>query len=230
MTAVTLERKNCLYYNQYKYAIKWCQPLAVCLKEKSPTGALDRFNSIKRWRSQWHNRTTFQFNDECTVDVLNDILETIELLSIVKSDFKLVVAGDQCWVYTNDISDISNLKLKLPGNNVGNIKEVNLIGDYDTLGLKNAKYPFRSYFREKKIDTEQKLKLLDWIKAQQGQVQASKATSKWLAGNHYSIFSYRGHRSHTSMFVDHSSIQHALVLEMLCPKLIKKTMSVISVP
>jgi hypothetical protein len=124
-------------------------------------------------------------------------------------------------VYTNDIKDVEMLYRNYPTEST--MKQAVLAYPRDVVMLNNQpKYPYRTYLKEKRLSTDKKQAVWNWISHQAPDLVASPVTEKWFTDT-----IIRGHGwSREHYFVEHNDLKHITMLAMLCPGLTRKTVQV----
>ena len=155
---------------------------------------------------------------EITEKTKQDLHTLAEVLISTNSQFKLVVSADQGYVYTNDLSlitqldQLSILKYKFYTQATVNRPE-------NTIRLKNPKNQYRSYFKSAKLTAQQKDQLMNFLHNQKDHVRISPSLQRWIDQPFHLLQDY--------FFVDYDSPQWLTMLALVCPNSIKKTMQII---
>jgi hypothetical protein len=159
----------------------------------------------KRWR-------------DITDDTVSDLHELADILIKTSLDYKFVTSVNHAYVYTNSITLLKRL-VKLP--NITDIKytEAVINRPKGTIKLTNPKYPYRSYFKSIKLTPGEKNNLVNFFNNQQGFIRVSPALVNWL------ITPF--HRTQDYFFMDYDSESWLVMLSLIKPGLIRKTVDII---
>lgn len=131
--------------------------------------------------------------------------------------FKLVTSVDHAWVYSNDTSLIKTLsedyelKYKV-------YTEAIVDRPKDTIKLKNPTHAQRSYFRTLKLTPQSKDTIANFF-ANQTDIRLSPSLQTWLTEDFY--------RTQEYFFIDHTGDSWLLMLALVKPGLIRKTVTII---
>jgi hypothetical protein len=159
---------------------------------------------------RWHDIT-----DKTSEDLHN----FAEILIATSADFKLVTSVNNGWVYTNAISLIKKLK-SLNYLIDKNYSEAVVIRPKDTVKLKTPKHTHRSYLKSIKLSNQQKQNLINFFANQADHVRVAPAFNKWLIESPYL-------RTQDYFFIDHVGEGWLVMLNLIYPGIIRKTMEII---
>ena len=132
-------------------------------------------------------------------------------------NFKLVLQQNSARVYTNNILLLS----KLNDNPILSKKQftyAKITRPINTIALINPKYKFRSYLINMHLTDEKKEQLSSFLEANKDELQLSESMERWIQGVSWGV------RSH--FFIDHNNDQHTLMLNLIFPRLINKTLAI----
>jgi hypothetical protein len=159
---------------------------------------------------RWHDIT-----DKTSEDLHN----FAEILIATSADFKLVTSVNNGWVYTNAISLIKKLK-SLNYLIDKNYSEAVVTRPKDTVKLKTPKHTHRSYLKSIKLSNQQKQNLINFFANQADHVRVAPAFNKWLIESPYL-------RTQDYFFIDHVGEGWLVMLNLIYPGIIRKTMEII---
>jgi hypothetical protein len=129
-------------------------------------------------------------------------------------------------VYTNNIKDVEILYKNYPTES--SMKQAVLAYPKDVIMLVNQpKYPYRTYLKEKRLSTDKKQAVWDWISHQTPDLVVSPVTEKWFTQEYgWGRTKSNSPWSREHYFVEHNDLKHITMLAMICPGLTRKTVQV----
>jgi hypothetical protein len=207
--------RGSLYFGKYEYAISFDIDGAWLLNSLSRTKILERLHR----RDQYNLSVGHPVTDELTKQ---NIMHVVDVLETLNSTFIHRTYGHHTFhVYTNDIKDVEILYRNYPTES--SMKQAVLAYPKDVIMLVNQpKYPYRTYLKEKRLSTDKKQAVWNWISHQAPDLVVSPVTEKWFTDT-----IIRGHGwSREHYFVEHNDLKHITMLAMLCPGLTRKTVQV----
>lgn len=135
-----------------------------------------------------------------------------------KSEYKMMIASDWVHVYTNDLDllgRISDLSWLVRGKMC--FSHHSTVGEPGTVYLKRARYQHRSYFRYVKQEPEQANHLRKFLVAQEN-IRMSPSLQYWLQQESRTLYGY--------FFIDHDDAGVLIMLGLLDPRIIRKTLRI----
>jgi hypothetical protein len=221
--------KDRLFYDQYQYCIGFHLDEVSCLRELNHQYIDVIIERRRQWREislqRWTNaiqsnkniitRRAKDITDENVANLHN--LTNVLLRSRV--DFKLVTSVSSAWIYTNDtklIKQVSELDFLI----CKTYTEAKVDRPKNTIKLKDPKHRYRSYLKSVKLTDEEKTHLCNFFTNQQEHARISPALGKWMAE--------RWHRTQDYFFVDHDEESWLVMLSLIKPSMIRKTMELIA--
>jgi hypothetical protein len=226
---VKVQRKDTdrLFYDQYHYGIDLCMEDISCMRglDKLPDDYRTEITQRYYQRYQW----TYRYHDRHEHVVLHDIqdhekLESLhklaELLKLYQTEIKLIVSGNCGYVYTNNIELLLSVLKDFPLN-VRQLRQACIVRPKNTVSLRNSPHQFRTYFREKSINQNEKQQLLTFLQTQT-EWRVSKALLKRLTRFSPMWMS-------RSYFVDHNTESEVVMLNLIVPGILQMTMPVVEV-
>lgn len=222
--------KDQLFYDRWRYCITFRLDEVSCLKELDH----DYINSIISRRKEWREMSRLRLARTGTKPGMatimgkrwKDITETTESnlhdfadqLITATVPFKLVTSVDQAWVYTNDVElietlyDNHNLKYK-------QLSEAVINRPKNSIKLVNSPYTHRSYFRVARLTATEKDNIVNFFVNHLDHIRVSPALTTWCD----SVMT----RTQDYFFVDHTGDSWLLLLALIRPGLIRKTVDII---
>lgn len=209
--AFTLDEANALKSLDHEYidAIIERRILWREVAQQRWSNGTQNFNQTiisKRWR-------------DITDKTSEDLHNFAELLISTSTEFKLVTSVNHGWVYTNAISLIKKLK-NLDYLSDKDYTEAVVSRPKGTVKLKVPKHTHRSYFKSIKLTHQQKQNLINFFINQQDNIRVGPAFNKWLTESPYL-------RTQDYFFIDHVGESWLVMLNLIYPGIIRKTMEII---
>jgi hypothetical protein len=223
--------KDRLFYNRFEYVIGFVLDEASCLRDLSHEEIDKTIERRIEWREialqRWHKTGQILGSKSHDIlgrrqkDITDDTVENLhalaEILLTAKSEFKLVVSGNQGHIYTNELMFIDQLD-RLPFLTQKHYSQAVINRPRDSIQLKNPRHLFRSYFKITKLTSEQKTHLTGFL-LNQKTVRLSPALDEWIV----SPFN----RTQDYFFIDHDTMAWLTMLGLVRPGLIRKTMDIV---
>ena len=218
---VQLDNRSSLYYAQYEWCITMNISEASCLRYLEP----GRFEAAIRNAKHWAE------NDKLTdrawsVTKETALRETRDLLLNETTPFKTVVSFMTVSVYTNhrDLAD-RLVTLGNDGVRVRLVRQAVISRPANVVQLRESKYAYRTYFKERKYSLEQRLMLVNFLNARKDTLHPCGALVSWLTGQFLGYVQNRSYsRSH--YFVDHDHPNEGTMISLVMPGIVRKTMPI----
>lgn len=212
-----------LFFDRWHYCIK------IYLSEISAIRGLPDVETVdqnlvdrEHWRQQvrlrWPGTKIIHGNDSITTEERENIKNFTKFLKSETRDFKIVISMSFAWIYTNDIGliqDISNLPYIV----TYRLSRAEVVKPRGVIALKNSPHTHRSYFRSMKLDAEQREKLRNFLSSQRD-IRMSSALTEWLESPWF--------RTQDYFFVDHVNETWTLMMSLVCPRIIRKTLPIVT--
>ena len=213
MTRVSRDR---LFYDVYEYCVSFGMAEASALRGLNPD-RIDRvitmrrsFRSIITWSSEKKQAITDKH--------VQDLHTLCTFLSQATEPFKLVLSGERAWVYAKDWEFLKTVT-QSPGVIRPRYTRAVVDRPVDTVILKNPKHAQRSYFKEQAVSPGQKEQLIAFFNNHRNNVRLSPSLAKWLQWPTRRIYSY--------FFVDYDHDSWPLMISLVHPGLIRKTVQLL---
>jgi hypothetical protein len=172
-----------------------------------------------RWLNAKQNTARLsRVHSPITEQTVENLHTLAEVLLTTDKDFKLVVSGNQAWVYVNDPALFDCLE-QLPILQCKTYFQAQVNRPPNTVKLKNSKYSFRSYFKFSKLTASQKDQLVDFLINQQTQVRLSPSLKTWINQPFNRVQDY--------FFIDYKTVSWITMLALVHPGLVRKTLQII---
>ena len=236
--AIKPKNTDRLFYDEWKYCLGfYVENLHTMRNPEMPLQAyqrriITRFESrrttllkfgqrsIKNLGGSWRATQDPDFMSQSQLDCL---LELAEVLDRWAGQCKLVVAGSHGYLYANNprvFDDIHQANLV----KVYNLREAHVTKPRDTVSLKSSQYSKRSYFRERTMTQEENERLVNFLTSQTD-LRLGPAVKNWIQRDHsgFPTGSRPWFCSQRYWFMDHDNDGIVLMLEMIVPRIIRKT-------
>jgi hypothetical protein len=164
-----------------------------------------------------------------TPKVEQHIYQVARHLDSVSSPIKTVLGPDFITVYTNDRSTVDSIVKCAQSIILGTVrvKQVELSLPTDTIILKrHYKYQYRTWFRSRKLNDNSKKVLRDWVQNMHEHIKPSPSLYRWLNNNSQATWRASSDWTWDHFFVDHNDPKLEVWIAMVCPGIVRKTMSI----
>lgn len=218
----TIERTD-LFHGQWQYRLKAYQPEFSCLR-RLDHDYIDRVIHVRRSWGQTLRQPQPGSWRWVGLDITDSVVQNLhrmcDFLMASKSERKLVIAQSWFYVYSNDLdwlermSELSWLDPKLV-----ELSSVQLIGSPGLLIRKKPGHNKRSWFKCQELSEKQKLALKTLLGSYED-IRVSPALQDYMDQSHrYRMMDY--------YFVDHNDDSLQIMLALIEPGLIRKTVAII---
>ena len=213
---ITRVSRDRLFYSIHEYCVSFRMVEASALRGLN-LNRIDRVISMRRsFRAiiTWSSEKQGYITDE-HVQYLHTLCS---FLSQATESFKLVVSGERAWVYANDLKFLKSVSQQ-PGVMRPQYTQAVIDRPIDTIVLKNPRHVQRSYLREQAVSPGQREQLIAFFNNHRDNVRLSPSLTKWLQWPTRRIYSY--------FFVDYDHNSWPLMISLVHPGLIKKTVQLL---
>ena len=221
--------KDRLFYDQYTYCLGFHLDEVSCLRELNHQYIDVIIERRRQWREislqRWTNAVQSNKNiitrraKDITDENVSNLHALTDVLLRSRVDFKLVTSVSSAWIYTNDIKlleQVSELNFLI----CKTYTEAVINRPKNTIRLKNPGHKYRSYLKCVKLTDEEKTHLCNFFTNQQGHARISPALLKWM--------DERWHRTQDYFFIDHNDESWLVMLSLIKPSMIRKTVELIA--
>jgi hypothetical protein len=216
---VETAHRSSLFYNQYEWCITVNISEASCLRYLDSKKFEQAIVNARLWaeRDSEHSRGWNGTNKESALRQLR------EVLLCQSQPFKLVVSFNIANVYTNcrEIAD-QLIGLDNDGILIRLVRQAAITRPAGVIQLRESRYAYRTYLRERKYDQHQKILLKNFLDSRQD-LHPCAALSVWL-DYQSTKGGYRWSRAH--YFVDHDHPNEGTMLSLVMPGVVRKTMPI----
>jgi hypothetical protein len=227
--------KDRLFYDQWQYCITFLLDEVTCLK----TLDHEYIDAVLERRKLWREVTQQRWQTvagtpggkaklaqtimsrrwrDITEETSTNIHKLADLLINTRTEYKIVTSVDQCWVYTNNISLIKKLSA-MSELTYKEYTEAVIVRPKNTIKLQYPKHAQRSYIKGRKLTPQEKENLKNFFQNQKESIRVSPAFQEWFNGSF--------HRSQDYFFIDHTGESWLVMLALVSPGIIRKTVEII---
>ena len=215
LSGVAAIPRDRLFFNQFHYGLSFKLDEASALRGLVSHETIDHNIDIRRvWRNLGSR------NSVITEQTVKNLHTAYDHFLSAKEPFKMTVSNNQIWLYANSLHFLNSF-IALPGVSLPRHTEAVVNRPLNTILLKNSKYSRRTYLREQAITTEQRQRLSDFFNNYQDTVRLSPSLNRWIVYQ-------AGRRTFGYYFIDHCDDGCLLMLSLLHPGLIRKTVEIIA--
>lgn len=212
-----------LFYDRWRYCIKLYLPEVSVLRTSKDIDRLDEIlEEREHWRQQvrqrWPQLNMIHGNKAITCELKQNIKNFAQFLDSAVDDHKILLSVGHAWIYTNSVKFIQEID-RLPYITTCALTEATVVRPRDVVVLKNSEHTHRSYFRSIKLQPYEKDQLQFFL-ANQPNIRVSQGLQSWL-NEHWS-------RTQDYYFVDHCGENWTLMLNLVCPRIIRKTLPIVT--
>ena len=136
-----------------------------------------------------------------------------------QQDYKLVIYGDWGYVYSSDLPMLRNMEQLSYLRAVG-MKRAVIDLPRNSILIKSSEHEWRSYFRAGRIAEQQKQSLQNFLSNQQD-IRIGPGLQSFLDSNQ------KHHYINDNMFIDHDGQGIVMMLELILPRAIRKTLKLV---
>lgn len=222
------ENTDRLFYDQYQFSLKLRMKDFSCLREIRNTDKdlVEVAAVVTKRHDQRANYSKFFTTGYKSVSAtkkldLENLLHFLELIWTFKDQLKPVFSGDWGYVYSND-KQLLELIRSQPYVHVYYIKQAVINRPKDTILLQSSPYQYRSFLRERQWAADDKDRIQAYLENQPG-IKISRGLKYWLK------YETRWHWTRRHHYFDHNDSKIGLMLQLMYPGIIRKTMPIIEV-
>lgn len=215
------ESRDRLFYDRYLYSFNFKLQEVSIFRDGVDHDAIDR---VLDYRETWNRSPNFggSWRSRRGQDITDDVRKNCHamcdfLLSL--SDYKLVTSLDWGYLYTNDLDSIRMIE-GFSYVSPLNIKQAILDHPRDTLVVGNSQHEYRSFFRSLRITKEQKEILKSFLNNQED-IRLGPGLIRFLDDKQKYCY------INDNNFIDHNSTGTLIMLSLILPKAIRKTVKLL---
>jgi hypothetical protein len=212
-----------LFYNQWQYCIRFRLDEVSALRDSLDLEEIDALlerRSVwrERVRSRWPQNNFVRSHDVITDQTRENLYAFADFLQQTQEPYKMVLSVNQCWIYSNHSNLLERIG-RLPFVRATKFTQATIVRARDTIVLKNPRHESRSYFRNIKLNFEEKDRLVNFFNSQQD-IRISPALTQWIATPF--------NRTQDYFFVDYNEESWLTMLSLVRPGLIRRTVKIVA--
>ena len=214
-----LDQRSSLYYDQYRWCVNFIISEGHCLRDLDEKKFEHAIKNAKYWSRHYQDDKTWdkRGTEAALRWTRNFLLDTGQ-------PFKTVVSSNFVYVYTND-ADLGQRLYEngVEGVRLRHIREAVVSRPNDRVQLRESKYAYRTYFRERLCDDTQKAMLQNFFESRQGTFRISPGLRDWLKN---AAPRWMNRRIQSYHFVDHDHPNEGTMISLVMPGIVRKTMPI----
>ena len=218
---VEVDHRSSLYYDQYEWCITINISEASCLRYLDADKFERAIRNAKHWAEQdkWTDRAWSMTKETA-------LRETRNVLLSETAPFKIVVSFNTVCIYTNWRRLVDQLvNLGNDGVHIRLVRQAVLTRPANVVQLRESKYAYRTYLRERKYTRDQRDMLANFLHSRRDTLRPSPALSKWANGTYIGYIRNLSY-SRSYYFVDHDHPNEGTMLSLVLPGIVRKTMPI----
>ena len=222
MYKVQLDHRSSLYYAQYEWCITINISEANCLRYLDLAQFERAIRNAKHWRQEIVSYA--QLPSERWTDAKEQALRLARDCLLAETEpFKTVVSYNTVSVYTN--RPVLADRLEADGFELRLVRQARVTKPANVVQLRESQYAYRTYFRERQINLEQRNMLANFLNSRRDTLRVSTALDNWVNGKFIGYI--RNHSySRAHYFVDHDHPNEGTMLSLVMPGIVRKTMPI----
>ena len=209
-----------MFYNQYEWCVTINVSEAHCLRVLEPARFESAIKNARYWAEKdvWTERTWSKTKETALRESRDVLLEETE-------PFKTVVSFNIVSIYTNNLGLADRFdRLGNDGVRLSLVRRAVISKPAGVVQLRESRYAYRTYFRERKYTRDQKDLLLNFLNSRQATLRPCATLMWWLNYHGHSWQNTDYSRSH--YFVDHDHPNEGTMLSLVMPGIVRKTMPI----
>jgi len=197
-----------LFYDQFEYCLRFRVMFASLLRCRSSADIPSAAAHRNHWRSSWQGSAV-------TDSQVIDLMDLHDRLAHFGADHQVVIHSGTVYVYSNDTHQLTQLsELEYVGQQKGTQATVDQ--PRDRIMLTNPQHRYRTYFRDRLQDAEPLRKFL----------LTRKDCFAYTPGFNLRLISPYKFFVQRHCFVDHDDPNDALMLNLVCPGIVRETLPI----
>ena len=217
---VEVDHRSSLYYDQYEWCITINISEASCLRHLGSAQFESAIRNAKIWAEKdvWTDRAWSITKETALRETRNVLLS--------ETDLKTVVSFNTVCIYTNRQGLGKRLiNLGNDGVHLRLVRQAVLTRPANVVQLRESKYAYRTYLRERRINLDQRNMLANFLNSRRDTLRVSSALDNWVNGKFIGYI--RNHSySRAHYFVDHDHPNEGTMISLVMPGIVRKTMPI----
>lgn len=210
---VRTDSRSRLYYNQYQYSVSFALPGAHRVRnyknEDTIVASVRHYNFSIGTRS-WGN--------PILASQLENLVTIGRLLKTSSEPYKHISSYDQIYIYTNDVVLLETIA-QSPAVTDAKYSQAVVNCPSDVVLLKQSKYQYRTYFKSKLVSADASVRVSNFLLDRTD-------CYRFTPGLKYMLQTRKQMYFRDYYFVDHNGPSDMLMLALVCPGIVRKTMPI----
>lgn len=207
-----------LFYDQYKYCVTAGIDQVSALRTLTHE-YIDHVIQLRRSHRKYSGSWAPMRSGIITQQMIDNLHTLCDIFTNTTCQYKLVVEHGCMRVYTSDIEFVKELAHSNVRKKWEEFKEVCIDRPRDTVKLRNPKHKYRSYFARARISEQEKTAIAQFLNNNLSTLRLSPCLNAWLRRPFKFTEPY--------YFIDHDDDAWIVMLSLIRPGLIKKTIGII---
>ena len=211
---VRTDSRSRLYYNQYQYSVNFALPGAHRVrnyKDEDTILASVRLYNLNIGTRSWQN--------PILAGQIENLVTISRLLKTSAEPYKHISNYDWIYIYTNDVALLETIA-QSPAVIDARYSQAVVDCPSDVVVLKQSKYQYRTYFKSKLVSTEASVQVRKFLLDRSDCYRFTPGV-KWMLQQQHRRMYFRDY-----YFVDHNDPKDVLMLALVCPGIVRKTMPI----
>jgi hypothetical protein len=204
--------KDRLFYNAWQYSVSFDLREAHCLRAVDHKQIDTVLDWIATTAVSWRQHRA----DAITTDLKQNLYAAKDFFASLTEPHKLTVTVHSGNLFVNDLSIVKRLS-KLAGVKITECRQAQINRPAGTILLTNPTHTHRSYFKSTKLTANQKRQLEQFFNNQQS-IRCSPGFTEWFSTPYV--------RTQDYYFIDHLGEGDLIMLSLIAPGLIRKTLEI----
>ena len=201
--------RDSLYYDQYKYAVDF------------------RLEEVGRWRGLFKYSNTKDIKDFVErMPEYSDVGEVAMLLAADKDAHKSIIYGSWVYVYTNNLTLLKDLAALSYITRTAKYNQCVVDRAKDVVVLEKTQHQYRTYLRGKYFNDIERDRFIQFFANRPDYFRITPGLQSRLIGAHGRMFHYKHFYTNDWNFIDHHDINDALMLNLVLPGIVRKTVPI----
>lgn len=217
---ITQIGRDKFYFDQYEYCVQFYLQDCAAIRAKDHQH-IDDYMEGQQWRRQINHGGSWRwesYRQPITPTTIKNCHTAHDNLKTINTKYKLIVSYDYGYLYLNSIQDADTF-IKSPGLKVEMIKQVIVNRPKGSIIIKSAKHDFRTYFKNQRVEHDQKDILVNFLKGRKD-IRLGPALTEWTLNNYRYVCD--------NYFIDHNDDGFLTMLALVSPIKIKKTLTLLT--
>jgi hypothetical protein len=245
---VELTSSDRLFYDRYQYSLRFRLDEFHCIRpwhDYDGNNVEELLEKIEQYRRRHHLRCNreIQYNNNWTKpkyykafektnrefqqQLERDLYPIVRLLWPVRADIKVVATTHWGYVYSDRLDLLKSIAdMQAVCRPV--IQQVVIDRPLNTIGLRNKQHNYRTYLRDLRVTESQRDQIQQYL-AQQQDVRLCPSLKSWSQVDRAYPWLKNVAWSRSTFFFDHQGAADALMLEMMVPGIVRKTLEIVEV-